>query len=186
MSLEDLMCSCYHWGGCHGHSTSLTTAPSPIASVGFLAAPIDYASAFQNLSVHWHRLPWYSVDAPWPSRGHVHTHRRFPCLSRETRSVLPWASGTVVWDVPVHACLFSTTYAIDVFCVVCLVLVGFCSFFFFFFFVLFVVNCVFCFGIFYGSNSVIILYVYGIIILSFVFNLLCFGFLLWLNFLFSW
>ena len=49
----------------------------------------------------------------------MHTHRRFPCLSRLAKLTLPWASSTTVWNVPVHTCPFSTTSAVDVFFFLC-------------------------------------------------------------------
>ena len=69
---------------------SPTAAPFPIAGAGSSAAPFDYASAFQNLSEGLETIPLMF------SRGHVHTHRRFPSLSRGARSALLSAFGTTV------------------------------------------------------------------------------------------
>ena len=80
----------------------------------------------ESIWAPWHRLSWCSTNAPWPLRGYAHTYRRLPCISRGERLALIWAYGTIVWDVPVHACSFSTTSSIVVFILlVSVFLVGF-------------------------------------------------------------
>ena len=159
MGFADDISSCCHWGcewwgGCHGHSPSLS-----YCCISYCCSIFDCwcwlfsytAQLCQCLSkplrVPWHHFPWRLAAMVGPSRGYAHTHWRFLGILRGARSMLLWASIPAGWHVLVHALSFSTT-TVEV-------SVLFFSFFSCLFFL--VVNHVFCFGFSYVSNSVTIL-----------------------------